>query len=162
MGLKVATKEQFLEKYSDYDILAIGQTISSDYQTSISIADRFVNEDNFFLLESATQGAGSVARYSFLGVGSLVELNVQDDGQVSVRGQASKFSGQKVKLGPVKSISQVLNDLKVGFCGTSGIGVDTDLFMKSGLLDTFLHIASHLEPTVGKQLKIDFQMVTFL
>jgi anthranilate synthase component I len=152
MGLKIATENDFLENYKDSDVLAVAQTISSDYQTSIGIADRFVDEDNFFLLESATQGAGSVARYSFLGKGAIAELVVQDNGDIRVISPDSDKLDRTLTSGPVASVSEFLQNLKVSYCGSSGIGVDTDLFLKSGAFGYLSYdIASHLEPAVGRQ-----------
>jgi len=47
-----------------------------DHETPVTLADRFVDEPDVFLLESATAGPGSVARFTFLGFGTLAELSM--------------------------------------------------------------------------------------
>ena len=64
-----------------------------------------------------------------------MELNVQDTVKYRLEGLVSFRPKSQTRA--IKSISQVLNDLKVGFVYISGIGV-IPIFMKSVLLDTFL------------------------
>ena len=53
----------------DADLLALTASLHFDHETAVSLADRFVDEAHFFLLESAS--AGPNARYSFLGFDPL-------------------------------------------------------------------------------------------
>ena len=75
-----------IPNYSDFcsaaelgNVVALSVTIPFDVETVISLADRFIDEPNFFLFESATAGPGGIARYSFLGLEALWSFKVNDD-----------------------------------------------------------------------------------
>lgn len=51
------------------DLVALTTSLHFDHETAVSLADRFVDEPQFFLLESASAGPNS--RYSFLGFDPL-------------------------------------------------------------------------------------------
>ena len=151
MGYKISSKEDYLEVVDKYDLVAIGETVSSDHQTSINIADRFIDEEHFFLLESATQGPGSVARYSFLGIGALSRIKAEGR---NIEFTKEDGTTETAVSNPVSFVSEYISSLNVGFSGTSGIGVETDLFMTAGATGYISYgVSSVIEPTVGKQPK---------
>ena len=61
----------FQELAKEHSIVALACVRTMDHETAITIADRFIDEDYFFLLESASGGGGHMARYSFLGFDRL-------------------------------------------------------------------------------------------
>jgi anthranilate synthase component I len=71
----------FKEAAAENGVVAVCVPISFDHETAVTLANRFVDKDSMFLLESATAGPGSVARYSFLGFDPLwtFEWSLGDD-----------------------------------------------------------------------------------
>ena len=149
VGLKISSKEDYLAVVDDYDLIAIGETVSSDHQTSINIADRYIENEHFFLLESATQGPGSVARYSFLGIDALSVVKGEGE-EIEFTDESGSVSTQKGNS--VSYVSDYVSSLNVGFSGTSGICVETDLFLSAGATGYISYgVSSVLEPSVGAQ-----------
>lgn len=69
----------FVEACETADIVSIGQSITFDTETAVNLADRFLeDEDYFFLLESAVSGGGQIARYTFIGFGAIWSWKASD------------------------------------------------------------------------------------
>jgi anthranilate synthase component 1 len=66
-ALALPTWEAFRAAATGANLLSLCVPIAFDHETAVALADRFVNEAHVILLESATMGPGSMARYSFLG-----------------------------------------------------------------------------------------------
>lgn len=149
MGYSLASREEYFKKVEKCDLIAIGQTISSDHQTSVNIADRFITSDYFFLLESATQGPGSVARYSYMGIGALTKiLSNGDSVELVTSGGEKSFH----KENPISFVSDYIASFELGFAGSRGPGLETDLFLSSGAAGYISYgLSSVLEPSIGEQ-----------
>lgn len=61
--------DDFAAAAQEADVVALCIPLAFDHETAVTLADRFVGEDHFFLLESATSGPN--ARHSFLGFDPL-------------------------------------------------------------------------------------------
>lgn len=153
LGFSCASKEEFITGAKDCGLLAIGETLSSDHQTSVNIADRFVDKEFFFLLESATQGPGSIARYSYIGIDELVGITATGN-QVELRENFCKRRQVKksTESNAVTFVSNYTSSLDVKFVGKSGLGVEADLFLSAGATGYISYdFCSTLEPSVGEQ-----------
>jgi anthranilate synthase component 1 len=61
------TLEAFKQAAAEANVIAFAVALNFDHETAVTLANRYVDKDYMFLLESATAGPGSIARYSFLG-----------------------------------------------------------------------------------------------
>ena len=59
--------DEFQTAADSKDLIAVSASMSFDHETAIGLASRFREEENFFLLESATEGPRHGARFSFMG-----------------------------------------------------------------------------------------------
>lgn len=73
MTIGLPSWDEFQTATRNASIVALSTTINFDLETAIALADRFVKEEHFFLLESATPGPGGLSRYSFLGFDALAK-----------------------------------------------------------------------------------------
>jgi len=142
---------EFIEKAKLVDIFGIGTAFYCDHETAISLADRFVNRDNFFLLESATAGPGNVARYSFMGFDPIWQWDCTGNkGSLLRRETVSpiELSG----LEPISEMYQEFRKLKFAsqfntVSGTHGI----DLSAIGGTVGFIgFDVSAKIEPKIGK------------
>ncbi len=93
-----------LPEYADFvkaaekaDIVALCVPLAFDHETAVTLADRFVNEEHFFLLESAA--AGPNARHSFLGFDPLwiFRYEFKGGGQNPVAGLRAAVARHKLQ-----------------------------------------------------------------
>lgn len=151
MGFKLGTFAEFKQDVAKYDYVAIGETLVCDDQTSINIADRFCESENFYLLESATEGPDSVARYSFIGVGKLAEFtSAGRDLMVETSAGKSLKQAENDSNG-VTLLSEMMRTSSLGFSGKTGKGVEESLVQTAGATGYISYdYGAVLEPTVGK------------
>jgi anthranilate synthase component 1 len=149
--------KNYREVAANSDLIALGTILEWDHETSVALADRFVERNRMFLLESATSGPRNVARYSFVGFDPLWVW--------SMRGRtiASSFPGENhdgttgSKTLPkghnaIDLLHQDLRRLRLGtlFAVPAQIGAH-DLSAMNGLVGFIgFDIASVLEPSAGE------------
>ena len=63
------------------NVVAIWKTISFDHESALTLASRFVDRKQFFLLESAIASTGAGARYTFMGFDSIWNMEVKREEQ---------------------------------------------------------------------------------
>lgn len=83
MQIHLPDIKAFAVAASDHNLVALGAALPFDHETAVTLADRFVEEESLFLLESATSGPGNVARYSFLGFDPLWKFSWQIGGETA-------------------------------------------------------------------------------
>lgn len=83
LKIKASPNDEKLREWSaligSASIVGMWQTISFDHESALSLAHRFCERDNFFLLESAVASSHSGARYTFLGFDALWEMSGPND-----------------------------------------------------------------------------------
>jgi len=91
------------------NLIAFAMDIHFDHETPINLVSRFVDEEHVFLLESATAGPGSVARYSFVGFSPLWSMS-------AVNGECFRQSkdGAKQKMAAANPV-EALRTLMQGY-----------------------------------------------
>ncbi len=129
------TFEDFAAAAKDAQIVALSVPLAFDHETAVTLADRFVGEDHFFLLESAT--AGPNARHSFLGFEPLwtFQYDHGQGGPDPVAGLRQKMAGQKLQ-------SVYPPGIRLGGPDVAAMAGPTGYFSYD--------VARALEPTVGK------------
>lgn len=128
LGPNGALLRRWQETVGSASIGGIWQSISFDHESALSLADRFVAEENFFLLESAVSSSHSGARYTFLGFEALWEYTEKKskggpaDPFAAVRGFLSghQLMALPVGLDPVAGSHAEMGGL-VGFFGFDAI-----------------------------------------
>jgi anthranilate synthase component 1 len=140
----------FSELAMDHNVIALGTVLHWDHETSISLADRFVEQEHFFLLESATSGPGNIARYSFLGFdpfwiwqlnGDMVSLEI--DGSVTHKA----LGGRQ----PIQSMHEEFRKLRLGSLFEPPNQIKAiDLSNLAGAVGYIgFDVATKIEPSVG-------------
>jgi anthranilate synthase component 1 len=71
-----ASFEEFQRAAAGRELVATAVTMAFDHETPVALAERWLGEEGFFLLESASAGPGSVARWSFLGFSPLASVTL--------------------------------------------------------------------------------------
>ena len=128
------------------NLLTLSVVIPYDHETPIALANRFIDEPCFFLLESATSGPGQIARYSFLGFDPLAEWCILDSDKGDALASLKAFLDQ-YKLAIVNKAP-----LKSGASGrrTPSIGIGVEIEKMGGAIGWLGYdISRTLEPTVG-------------
>jgi len=133
------------------NLLALSTTINFDQETAITLADRFVAEEDFFLLESATAGPGGIARYSFIGFDPLCSF-VAEAGTMRLQ-----FAGMApshdfgADQNPVAALATVLKRFTLAVVGADRQLVDgVDVCGYGGVFGFFGYdVAVALEPSIG-------------
>ena len=149
--------EKFSQQYEASDIVAVCVPLSFDHETAVTLANRFVNKECMFLLESATAGPGSVARYSFLGFdplwtfkwshGDAAATLTQTDGSV----RPISLDGKN----PMAALRQVVTGktIKAVYPDSYTIG-GPDVGEMGGACGFFGYDIAHAcEPSIGKPLE---------
>lgn len=144
-------KSCFIDLAKKNDIVGFSKKLTWDHESTITLAQRFLNEEFFFLLESANGGSGHIARYSFLGfdplctwqgcVGGAIEYSVGDQ---------TKQLDCVAPDNPVSALHRSIASLKVSHIlpeDYKGPQLET-LSGATGYLA--YDIASYLEPSIGK------------
>ncbi|MFK7826932.1 MAG: anthranilate synthase component I family protein [Oligoflexales bacterium] len=144
-------KSSFLELAKKKQIVGFTRKLTWDHESTISLAQRFLGEDYFFLLESANGGSGHIARYSFLGFDPLCIWQGCQDGNIKFScGQNATKLDCNTPNNPVSVLERSLSELDVGHIlpdSYKGPPLET-LSGATGYLS--YDIASYLEPTIGK------------
>lgn len=142
-------------KAQDADLMALTVPLSFDHETAVSLADRFVDQPYFALLESATSGPNS--RYSFLAFDPLwvfqsrADLTTHQavvtllDGVGLTRKtetlESNPIAALRQKIGTQKLVSVYPEDVRLG---------GPDVAAWAGVVGYLGYdIAAHLEPKIG-------------
>jgi anthranilate synthase component 1 len=132
-------------------IVALSSTLTFDHETAISLADRFIDENNFCLLESASSGPGHVARYSFLGFDPLWTWSCSGD-QVTEIYDGQELNRQLSGRDPIRSFQERFSQFsfsKDSFADQKSARV-ADLSDLGGAIGFIGYDCSrYLEPSVG-------------
>ena len=144
-------KSSFVDLARKKHIVGFSRRLTWDHESTITLAQRFLKEDYFFLLESANGGSGHIARYSFLGFDPLCIWQGCEDGSIKFScGETSKSLSCEAPNNPVSVLQQSLSELTVGHVlpeSYKGPPLET-LSGATGYLS--YDIASYLEPSIGK------------
>jgi anthranilate synthase component 1 len=144
--------DRVLEKAENSDFIALTVPLSFDHETAVSLADRFVDQKYFTLLESASYGPHS--RYSFLAFDPLWVFRY-DAAHSTVTiddGVGLKRSAQWVHPNPVLALKQMMGGkvLQTVYPDGTRLG-GADVVASTGVFGYFAYdIASRLEPSVGQ------------
>lgn len=143
--------EEFYKATQSAAVVALSVTIHYDTETAISLADRFVNEEYFFLLESATAGPGGIAKYSFMGFEPLWSFQVKGD-KVECGWQGSLNEEALASRNPLSVLEHHWHGMRVAVVPTSQQLIDgIDLCRMGGVVGYVSYdVAHHLEPAVGQ------------
>ncbi len=109
--LRIPNRREIEQRSQNCDFFALNTSINFDHETAVSLADRFCHHRNFFFLESATAGPGSIARYSFVGFDALVELN--SDGPTTKFRNADDALESVVDLNPLAALERYMKGLSI-------------------------------------------------
>lgn len=140
--------QTFSSLAAENDILAIAAVVNFDHETPVALADRFLHESHFFLLESATAGPGNIARYSFLGFDPL--WSWESSGRRAMAGAAGEATQIDIPKGPMAGLRSTFGKLK--FASVNNPAERTvDITQAGGAVGFFtFDVASTLEPSVGQ------------
>ncbi|NRA46238.1 MAG: chorismate-binding protein [Oligoflexales bacterium] len=144
-------KSIFMDLAKKNDIVGISRKLTWDHESIITLAQRFLEEEHFFLLESASGGSGHIARYSFLGFDPLFIWQGCQGGALQFSyGHKSTELNCSTPENPVSVLQQSLAKLNVAHIlpeNYKGPSLDT-LSGATGYLA--YDIASYVEPSIGK------------
>jgi anthranilate synthase component 1 len=158
--------EAFSKLAGDCNLISLGTVLHWDHETPISLADRFVDQERFFLLESATSGPGNVARYSFMGFDPLWFWQLRDDTvSLCIEGclVQTKLAGQQ----PIQLMYRQFRELTLGsmFAPPQQIKAHDLSHMAGAVGFISFDVATRIEPSVGPAPKktlglpdMDFQI----
>lgn len=73
--MKFPPFEEFKEQAANHNLVALCTSLSWDHETAVSLASRFEDREDMILLESATHGAGHMARHTYVAFDSIWKLN---------------------------------------------------------------------------------------
>lgn len=149
------TVDRFSRLARDKDIVAMGKTLVFDHETAISLVDRFLEQKTLFLLESATQGPGQVARYSYLGFDPLwtwkqtgLDVVLTKENQV----RRLRLDPQDPKqCNPVQSLKQLFSSQRFQAIDGQEQARDSSILNHGGAVGFFSYdIIAHLENRVAQ------------
>lgn len=154
MNKEYPTLEQFCKAAEKVQIIALSTKISWDHESVMSLAGRFIDEEYFFLLESAAAGSGPIPRYSFLGFSPLWSWELKG-GVESISRQLKGESKKKLPLGanPIEEMHHAFSELKLKHLeGQAYQG--PDLAALGGVVGFCgYELAAMLEPKIGAPLE---------
>jgi len=145
--LSIENFRPFVDKYS---VIGISEQIYFDHQTVIALAEKFIQHDHFFLLESATT-AHKQARYSYVGFNALWLWN-QQEGEAEVSFLKQKFSAS-ISPDPITAIGKNFDQLSYGHLGFKTrvlVAQQTDELIPGIVGYWSYEIAQQIEPCVGR------------
>ena len=144
-------RSSFIKLAQNNDIVGVSRKVTWDHESTITLAQRFLEEEHFFLLESANGGSGHIARYSFLGFDPLCIWQGCENGTVKFKnGHETKDLICKAPDNPVSVLHQSLSELKVDHIlpeAYKGPPIES----LSGAFGYLAYdVASYIEPSIGK------------
>ncbi|MEZ4743189.1 MAG: chorismate-binding protein [Bdellovibrionota bacterium] len=142
--------EQFAKEAKCSKIIGIGTSMYCDHETAVTLADRYIDEEYFFLLESATSGPANVARYSFLGFEPLWLWQCQDQKILQKLNNSEMHSVLEGK-NPIACMYEDFSKLKLTSMFSSKDGVRSmDLSTLGGAVGYIgFDVCAKLEPKIG-------------
>ena len=152
---KLPEFSDFLAAAANHPLVALCVPLAFDHETAITLADRFVGEPYFFLLESAT--AGPNARHSFLGFDPIWTWEI-DSCRENTCEYSSHLGGAKTESqtmpirDPINSLRDIMSRWNVATVypkGTRLGGPDTAAMVGATGFFGF-DIGQALEPAIGK------------
>ena len=150
--------EKFSQKSKVADIVAVCVPLPFDHETAVTLANRFVNKEYMFLLESATAGPGSVARYSFLGFDPLWTFKWSHGEASATLTDSSNGNQTKIALegaSPMAALRKTVTGktIKAVYPDTYTIG-GPDVGEMGGVCGFFGYDVAHAcEPSIGSPLE---------
>ena len=153
---KVPEFDDFQTAAATSEMVALCTPVAFDHETAVTLADRFVDEPYFFLLESATSGPN--ARYSFLGFDPIWTWSVADC--TSGVAEFNKYNEHTKAVSteqlpannPISALREVMKKWQVVTVYPKGIrlgGPDTAAMLGATGFFGF-DIGRALEPSIGK------------
>ena len=147
------------------DVIGLVGQKTWDHESLVCLADRFISHEHMFMLESASAGAGSVARYSFIGFDILCSWEMRKEGTIyHQRGNRPGKLTYSVQENPVSKLYHEILKLKVDHILPS-LYRGQEMSSLSGAVGFFSYdFGSYLEPCVGKspQKSLDLPDMFFM
>lgn len=103
-----------------HDVVPVYLELLADRETPVSVLQRFVNDENVFLLESM-EGGEKWGRYSFIGVGPTLELNVAHTGVPTGAFEKLRSVFKDLRVANTPGLPPFIGGL-VGFLGYESMG----------------------------------------
>jgi len=152
---KLPEFSDFLTAATKHPLVALCVPIAFDHETAITLADRYVDEPYFFLLESAA--AGPNARYSFLGFDPVwtwqIDSCTKKTCEYSLHLDGGKAQSQSLPItDPINALRDLMARWQVDTVypkGTRLGGPDTAAMVGATGFFGF-DIGQALEPSIGK------------
>lgn len=150
MSDQIPTLEEFKKAAKVGDLLSLSVTIHFDQETAISLADRFVEQDHFFLLESAAAGPGGLARYSFMGFDPLWSIS-HDNDRLTIKRDPGREEIQSDGRDPFKVFESEMAKFRFVVVGEGKDRIDgMDLCGMAGATGYLSYdMAQVFEPSIG-------------
>ena len=153
---KVPEFADFQTAAATSDMVALCTPVAFDHETAVTLADRFVDEPYFFLLESAASGPNS--RYSFLGFDPIWTWSIHDC--ASGTAEFNEYSEDTKTVitqhitakNPIIALREVMKKWQVITAYPKGIrlgGPDTAAMLGATGFFGF-DVGQALEPSIGK------------